>query len=90
MMKKSIGGVLVLGLALASGSAMAQSLQGPAGASYGAGSTPQSGGITTPVQPSPQNQPSARTAPHRNYASHTAGRARVSHYGANGSVSHKS
>jgi hypothetical protein len=62
-MLKPVGvAALIIGLSMVSASA--QNMQGPGGTNYGAGSTPQTGGINTPVQSSPESQPSPRTAPH--------------------------
>jgi hypothetical protein len=49
-------GALALGLAMASASALAQNMQGPAAPNFGLTSNPQSGGTTstTPTASSPQ------------------------------------
>jgi hypothetical protein len=90
MLKSLTFAAFALGIGLASGSAVAQNIEGPGAPNYGAGSSPQTGGTVTPVRPSPQTQPSSRPALVRRRQANRVTNRRMAHtagsrYGALGS-----
>jgi hypothetical protein len=56
-------GALVLGLAIGSGTALAQNMQGPAASNFGLTSNPQSGGTTSTAPSAVSPQPLYNYAP---------------------------